>query len=255
MDYIKHYKSLIETRKLLNRSKNDGVYYEKHHIIPKSFGGTDKPANLILLTAKEHYIAHLLLHMARPHSKKLAYGLWCMCKMSNGIKINSGRIFEVVRNEALIKNNPSKKDINRKKSSERMSLNNPCSKENLIKTNRKHPNIGLNVSSLYGTKISDALIEYHKNNPNAFLGKTHSSESIEKISENSKQSKAVIIDGVTYNSLLKASKTLKIGYTKLRNQLFGITENNIGIKYVDDSNYELIKLSKNYKKMYKSQGR
>ena len=34
---------------------------EKHHIVPKSEGGSDDPSNLVNLTAREHYIAHLLL--------------------------------------------------------------------------------------------------------------------------------------------------------------------------------------------------
>lgn len=34
---------------------------EKHHIVPKSEGGTNEEANLINLTAREHYVAHLLL--------------------------------------------------------------------------------------------------------------------------------------------------------------------------------------------------
>jgi hypothetical protein len=36
-------------------------YVEKHHIIPKSFGGTNHSNNLVKLTAREHFICHLLL--------------------------------------------------------------------------------------------------------------------------------------------------------------------------------------------------
>lgn len=39
----------------------DSKYYEKHHIIPKSLGGTDEADNIVCLTFKEHYIVHLLL--------------------------------------------------------------------------------------------------------------------------------------------------------------------------------------------------
>lgn len=38
-----------------------GEYFETHHIVPKSLGGTDDKNNLVNLTAREHYIAHLLL--------------------------------------------------------------------------------------------------------------------------------------------------------------------------------------------------
>ena len=36
-------------------------YTEKHHIIPKSCGGNNSKDNLVSLTAKEHFICHLLL--------------------------------------------------------------------------------------------------------------------------------------------------------------------------------------------------
>lgn len=36
-------------------------YTEKHHIIPRSLGGTNSLSNLAKLTAKEHFICHRLL--------------------------------------------------------------------------------------------------------------------------------------------------------------------------------------------------
>jgi hypothetical protein len=37
------------------------TYYERHHIIPKSLGGTDLKENIAELTAHEHYVCHKLL--------------------------------------------------------------------------------------------------------------------------------------------------------------------------------------------------
>ena len=37
------------------------VYSEKHHILPRSLGGDDHPDNIVSLTAREHFIVHLLL--------------------------------------------------------------------------------------------------------------------------------------------------------------------------------------------------
>ncbi len=37
------------------------LYSERHHILPKALGGSDKSANLVRLTAREHFVAHLLL--------------------------------------------------------------------------------------------------------------------------------------------------------------------------------------------------
>lgn len=59
--YSKWYYNLIEKAKTANRFKGDGEYYEEHHIRPKSLGGKDIVDNLVLLTAKEHFVAHLLL--------------------------------------------------------------------------------------------------------------------------------------------------------------------------------------------------
>ncbi len=59
MDYNWHYNRLIETRK--NRELVDGQYYERHHILMKSMGGSDNKTNLVHLTAREHFLAHWLL--------------------------------------------------------------------------------------------------------------------------------------------------------------------------------------------------
>ncbi len=39
-------------------------YYELHHIIPKSSGGSNDKSNLVVLTARQHYIAHWMLWKA-----------------------------------------------------------------------------------------------------------------------------------------------------------------------------------------------
>ena len=47
-------------------------YTERHHIVPKSLGGTDDVSNLVKLTAREHFICHLLLtKFTTGHNKKL----------------------------------------------------------------------------------------------------------------------------------------------------------------------------------------
>ena len=59
MNYQWHYDMLIFTRK--GRKREEGMYYEKHHILPKSMGGSDDESNLVYLTAREHFLAHWLL--------------------------------------------------------------------------------------------------------------------------------------------------------------------------------------------------
>ena len=61
-DYYKIYDELCTHRKGESRSTLNGEYYENHHIIPKSLGGCNSNYNLVLLTAREHFFAHLLLY-------------------------------------------------------------------------------------------------------------------------------------------------------------------------------------------------
>lgn len=90
MDYKKIYDNLIESRqnlvrKKVKKRKMNYVYYEKHHIIPKSCGGTNDKENLILLTAKEHFIAHLLLTKCYEGEMKIkmCYAFWMMCNRNS----------------------------------------------------------------------------------------------------------------------------------------------------------------------------
>lgn len=55
--YTKWYYSIINR----SRGRVNVCYTEKHHIIPKCMGGNNKAENIAILTAKEHFICHLLL--------------------------------------------------------------------------------------------------------------------------------------------------------------------------------------------------
>jgi len=56
--YLHIYNNIIVRAK--SRGKID-VYTEKHHILPRSLGGTNDLDNLVHLTGREHFIAHRLL--------------------------------------------------------------------------------------------------------------------------------------------------------------------------------------------------
>jgi hypothetical protein len=70
MNYELIYNKFIESRK--HREIQSDVYYEKHHILPKSLGGSDENENLVKLTAREHYFAHLLLAKFAGHKMVIA---------------------------------------------------------------------------------------------------------------------------------------------------------------------------------------
>ena len=89
MDYQAIYIRLIEKARSECRVKGQETYYEAHHIIPECLGGEGtvwawrSHPNIILLTPKEHYIAHLLLCEIYPNEKKLKYALWRMANPGN----------------------------------------------------------------------------------------------------------------------------------------------------------------------------
>lgn len=86
MDYGKTYDRLIKKRRD-NPISRDECYCERHHIIPKSEGGSDDDTNLVNLTAREHYLAHLLL--ARIYDD---YKMWAaVVFMRVKSRTNSGR--------------------------------------------------------------------------------------------------------------------------------------------------------------------
>ena len=60
--YEKWYNALIDRAKKRAWSKKTApCYVELHHIVPKSLGGTNASTNLVVLTAREHCVAHLML--------------------------------------------------------------------------------------------------------------------------------------------------------------------------------------------------
>jgi hypothetical protein len=59
-------------------------YIEEHHIIPKSLGGDNSTANLVYLTAREHFICHKLLIKMTVNDARIK-----MCMALQSMLINS----------------------------------------------------------------------------------------------------------------------------------------------------------------------
>jgi hypothetical protein len=59
-------------------------YTKKHHIIPRSLGGDNADSNLVKLTAKEHFVCHLLLtKMTEGKAKRsMCYASWQMTNVN-----------------------------------------------------------------------------------------------------------------------------------------------------------------------------
>ena len=98
MNYKKVYDSIILNAKYGNRiklrSSDKGyIYYERHHIIPICIGGSNEEDNLVLLTAREHFLAHKLLVEIYPENSKIFWAFHRMAFSDNNgnrnIKISS----------------------------------------------------------------------------------------------------------------------------------------------------------------------
>jgi hypothetical protein len=79
LNYQKIYNDLVA--KCVVRGLDKKVlngYFEKHHILPVCLGGTDDPSNFVMFTAKEHFIAHMLLWKAYPEDLSLASAAFFM---------------------------------------------------------------------------------------------------------------------------------------------------------------------------------
>lgn len=93
--YKKWYDALIVSAQTTTTS----TYSEKHHIIPKCLGGTNDPANVVRLSARQHFIAHHLLTKCTSGNprQKMIKAFWVL-KHTRGFCLTS-RQFEKLRIE------------------------------------------------------------------------------------------------------------------------------------------------------------
>jgi hypothetical protein len=120
--------------KFMNALKNQVVegYTEKHHIVPRSHGGTHDESNIIRLTPRQHYVAHWMLWKAYGKEMTTAFNYM------NGIKRYGKRLnsktFEILKIEEIQRQkNKVFSEETRKKMSEAAKARPPASAE----TNRK----------------------------------------------------------------------------------------------------------------------
>lgn len=177
--YTRLYYSIIS--KAQSRVLEKNIYSEKHHIIPKSIGGTNLKDNLVLLTAREHFIAHWLL-TKMVENKKHKWQMWnafhCMLyrETDNQQRYKvTGRIFEnIKRNGSTIKSerfsgesNPMfgkkhSEESKRKMSKERSGKGKPHTNESKAKISKANTGIvrdaefRANVSKVHKGKVDTA---------------------------------------------------------------------------------------------------
>lgn len=104
--YTKYYCNIVERAMLRDqdrvKQKKTYGYVESHHILPKSFclGGDKDKENLVLLTAKEHFLVHLCAtRMFGPIFKNKMTFAFLMLRSSNKQqkRITGSRMYSIVK--------------------------------------------------------------------------------------------------------------------------------------------------------------
>jgi hypothetical protein len=182
--YNTWYNSITENAK--NRTL--AGYTERHHVIPRSLGGSDDADNLVDLTAREHFICHwLLTKIHTGESKaKMIYAL-------NGMKRNgqytqryetkiTSRVYEHLKNEFSIihsatmkgrtahnKGIPATKE--QKEKNRQAALGKKMSPESIAKGVAKRT--GQNRTEEQKAKISKSLKKSLSKNPRGPMSEEH----------------------------------------------------------------------------------
>lgn len=121
---------------------------EVHHILPRCLGGSDDKSNLVVLTMREHYIAHMLLCKIFPNNSKLSNAFIIMKNRTNGKK---SKLYETLKNAHVnyLKNKMNSEDFwtDEKRESRRIK------------------GLELSKNPEYLKKVSNGVKMAYKNNP------------------------------------------------------------------------------------------
>lgn len=77
--WLNRYCKLIAYCQSLNQQYNETT--ERHHIIPRSWGGSDNKHNLVNLTFRQHILAHYMLY--KTGDLQMAAAFFCMLNVDN----------------------------------------------------------------------------------------------------------------------------------------------------------------------------
>jgi len=98
MDYFKIYWQLINSRVKMHIERQQvEEYYEKHHILPRCLSGTDDKENIVVLTAREHFLAHALLVKMYPTHKGVTNAFMMMKWNKSKKRYINARLYEQLK--------------------------------------------------------------------------------------------------------------------------------------------------------------
>ncbi len=171
--YTLWYNSIINLAKSQQRNKDNNIYFESHHIIPKCMGGTNGKENLVLLTGREHFICHLLLCKMVEYKSQEYFKLVNAILYFKGqnIKCNKNRYissymyehYRIMSSKFKKENYNREKDIARRnKISASMKIVNANRDKSLFKTSEWKEKCSKNGKLAH----TETRIYKYKNNPN-----------------------------------------------------------------------------------------
>jgi hypothetical protein len=226
--YTNIYYNIINKAKRQHRYKSDKTYYESHHIVPKALNGSNDKENIVLLTAKEHFICHLLLPkmcINSNHKHKMICALNSMLRSSNTQKRYSSKLYEQIKIQhaksmsILLKNRKKPKDFGEKIRLLRTGI--PHSEERKKKISLNHHDVSGPNNPMFNkkhnidtkNKISKANKGKLSGDKNPMFGKTHTDETKMKLSEHGKNKwtpelKAKMIETRKINKMKKLNNEI-----------------------------------------------
>lgn len=160
--YTKWYYNIVATA----QARISSGYTEKHHIIPKSIGGTNEKENLVILTAKEHFICHLLLTKMTTgtQNRSMWHAAWKMANQKRKYQdryIVTSKIYEIIKianAKALSESNTGKPVLSRRGITNSIEHNEKLRQANLGKT-RSAESIAKQSATMTGRKRSAEFCE------------------------------------------------------------------------------------------------
>lgn len=193
MNYQKIYDQIIEKARKENRVKSTDIYYEAHHVIPRCLGGEGLTTqwkthpNIVLLTAREHFVCHWLLARLYPNNRKVVYTFWMMSTGGSSVQPRyrpSSRVYEEAKEMYKLsdrKHSQESRDAISKRMKGRASnmLGKLHSKETIEKI--KQSNRGKKRSDITKSKMSESKKGKPSNNKGNPSNYTHSEETRQKM--------------------------------------------------------------------------
>lgn len=193
VNHLKVYNLIIQKAQSENRIKyshylrkktNTLPYYESHHIFPKCLGGTNDAENMVLLTAREHYVCHKLLTYIYKGHRGIALAFFRMTYDKQKRKVTS---YDYEYAKLLNNNTPISEETSKKHSAaNRRRIISQQTRQKLSKagTGRKHTE--QTKQKLRDSKLGEKNPMFGKISPNRGKHYSFTEEQRKNLSESMK---------------------------------------------------------------------